>query len=575
MDSIRSKIMARNISQLQPAINETTERLQGRDAQIANFSAGRALAEIIRTTLGPSGMDKMLITSEGKVIVTNDGASILNQMEIDHPAAEMVMQVAETQADVTGDGTTTAVILTSELLGAAEALIDQGLHPTTIADGYRLAAERALETLEKEAIEIDARNPDRLRDIVRTVITGKWEGADAQFLAGVAVEAVQAIEHSGTVNRRNITNQAVAGGGYRDSEVIDGLVIDLESSSTSIVSPETELPRQIQDPTIALIDDQLTIETVDGLGTVSLDTPEQRQAFLDYEDEVYEEYVATIADAGADVVFCQKSIDDSIRYLLARENILAIERTRKDELIKLGRATGAQYVGTVDQLTAMDTGHAGLVERRSVGNRELAIVSECLDSKQVSILLRGGTKHVNEEMKRVLDDCLDALTLAIETQVVLPGGGAVEVMLAEDLRKYAEGISEREQLAIEAFGDALETLPRTLAENAGMDPIDALIDVRRQQHGGNVTIGLDILNGEIGDMMATGVLEPLEIKQRAVTNAYEAATMLIRIDDIIAAAPDTDTDEDNEEQDSDTLHAAAGGYPWSIGHSMDGHGHAH
>jgi chaperonin GroEL (HSP60 family) len=575
MVSIGSNIMVRNISQLQPAVNETTERLQGRDAQKANFSAGQALAEVIRTTFGPSGMDKMLISSEGKVIVTNDGASILDRIEINHPAAEMVIRVAETQADATGDGTTTAVILTSELLGAAEALIDHGLHPTTIANGYQLAAERVLETLEKEAIGIDAHNPDRLRDIVRTVITGKWEGADAQFLAEVAVEAVQAIEHNGTVDRRNITNQAVAGGGYRDSEVIDGIVIDLESSSTSIVSPETELPRQIEDATIALIDDQLTIETVDGLGTVSLDTPEQRQAFLDYEDEVYEKYVATIADAGADVVFCQKSIDDPIRYLLARENIIAIERTRKDELIKLGHATGAQYVGTVDELTAMDTGHAGLVERRSVGNRELAIVSECLDSKQVSILLRGGTKHINEEMKRVLDDCLDALILAIETQVVLPGGGAVEVMLADDLRKHAEGISEREQLAIEAFGDALETLPRTLAKNAGMDPIDALIDVRRRQHEGNVTVGLDILNGEIGDMMATGVLEPLAIKQRAITNAYEAATMLIRIDDIIAAAPDTDTDGDNEEQDSDTLHAATGGYPWSVGHSMGGHGHAH
>lgn len=566
--------MARTISQLQPAVNGTTERLKGRDAQKANFSAGQTLAGVIRTTLGPSGMDKMLVTSDGKIIVTNDGASILDRMEIDHPAAKMVMQVAETQADATGDGTTTAVILTSELLGAAEALIDQGLHPTTIADGYRLAAERVLETLEKEAIEIDARNLDRLQDIVRTVITGKWEGADAQLLAEIAVEAVQAIEQNGTVDRRNITNQAVAGGGYRDSEVIDGLVIDLESSSTSIVAPEAELPQQIEDATIALVDDQLTIETVDGLGTVSLDTPEQRQAFLNYEDEVYEEYVATIADAGADVVFCQKSIDDPIRYLLARENIIAVERTRKDELIKLGHATGAQYVGTVDQLTAMDTGHAGLVERRSVGNRELAIVSECLNSKQVSILLRGGTKHINEEMKRVLDDCLGALILAIETQVVLPGGGAAEVMLAEDLRKHAKGINEREQLAIEAFSDALETLPRTLAKNAGMDPIDALVDVRRRQHEGNVTIGLDILNGEIGDMETTGVLEPLGIKQRAITNAYEAATMLIRIDDIIAAAPDTDTGED-EEEDSDTLHTATGGYPWSIGHSMGGHGHAH
>lgn len=555
-----------NIQQLRPAVNETTERLQGRDAQDANFSAAKALAEIVRTTLGPRGSDKMLITTDGKVVVTNDGASILDRIAIEHPAASIVTEVAETQADSTKDGTTTAVILTSELLRVAEALLEQGLHPTTIADGYRLAAERALEILQKETIEIDPHDTNRLQDVVHTVITGKWEGTDAQFLAELAVETVQAIEHDETIDRRNITRQAVAGGGYRDSEVIDGLAIDLESSSTSVVAPETEFPRQIEDATIALVDDQLTIETVDGLGTVNFDTPEQRQAFLDYEDEVYERYVATIADAGADVVFCQKSIDDPIRYLLAREDILCVERTRKDELIKLGRATGAQYVGTVDQLTSTDTGQAGLVERRSIGNRELAIVADCSDSKQVSILLRGGTKHINEEMKRVLDNCLNILKLAIETREVLPGGGAVEVMLAEDLRKHAEGIGEREQLAIEAFGDALEALPRTLAQNAGMDPIDALIDVRHRQHEGNVTAGLDVLNGEIRDMMATGVLEPLAVKQRAVTTAYEAATMLVRIDDIIAAAPDTDTDEHHEEHDSNILHTDTGGYPWSIGH---------
>lgn len=565
-----------SIHRLRPAVNEDAERLVGRDAQRVNFSAGRALAEVIRTTLGPKSTDKMLINSDGKIVVTNDGGSILERIEIDHPAAKTVVRVAETQEDATGDGTTTAVILTGELLENAENLVEQGLHPTTITSGYRLAAERALETMQGAAIEFDADDSERLRDVARTVITGKWDESGAQFLAGLAVEAVRAIERLGTVDRRNVTRQSVPGGSYRDSEVVDGLVIDTESSSTSPVSPETALPRRIDDATIALVDDQLTIETATGLGTVSLDSPEQRQAFLEYEDQVYDEYVATIAGASADVVFCQKSIDEPIRYLLAREDVLAVERTRKDELLKLGRATGAQHVGSVDQLAATDTGYAGVVERRPVGDRELAIVADCQDSEQVSIVLRGGTKHVNDEMKRILDDCLDALKLVVETGEVLPGGGATWVTLAMDLREYAKGVGGREQLAIQAFADALEAIPRTLAANAGMNPVDSLVDLRTRQHEGDRTAGLDVLNGAVGDMVAAGVVEPLATKRRAVTSAQEAANVIIRIDDIIMASSDGDSGEaEDDEHGSDTLHAATGGYPWAIGHSMGGHGHGH
>lgn len=560
-----------NMQQLRPVVHEDVERIHGRDAQTSNFSAGQALSTVIRTTLGPKSMDKMLTTDDGKIIVTNDGASILDRMEIDHPAAEMVVRVAEAQEDATGDGTTTAVILTGELLGNAEGLIEQGLHPTSITDGYRVAAKRAIETLREGAIDIDTGDSDRLTEIARTVITGKWDEADSQFLAGVAVEAVRAIEQDGTAERRRITCQAVAGSSYRDSQVIDGLVVDLERSSTSIVAPETTFPRRIEDSRIALIDDQLTIETVTGLGTISLSDPEQRRAFLEYEDRIYDEYVATIADVGADVVFCQKSIDEPIRYLLARKGILAVERTRKDELIKLKRATGAQYVPSVNQLTAADTGYAGVVERRSVGDKEIAVVTECRDAKQVSILLRGGTEHVNDEMKRILDDCLDALRLTIENGRVFPGGGAIEVILATDLRDYAKGVSGREQLAIEAFADALEAIPRTLAENAGMDPIDTMMELRKRQHDGELTVGVDVLNGDVANMVDAGVLEPMAIKRRVITNAQEAATMIIRIDDVIAASPDRDADEEEHDHDSDTLHASTEGYPWAIGHSMGGY----
>ncbi|UPM44698.1 thermosome subunit alpha [Halocatena salina] len=563
-----------SIQQLFPAVNEDAERLQGVDAQHANFSAGQALAETIRTTLGPKSMDKMLLTSDGKIVVTNDGASILDRMDIDHPIAEMVVRVAETQEDAMGDGTTTAVLLTGELLGNAADLIEQGLHPTTISDGYHLATKRACETLRQATIGIDADDPDQLREIAQTVITGKWDDHDARFLADLAVRAVQAIERDGIVDRRNITQQAVAGGSSRDSEVIDGLVIDTERSSTSMVSPDTAFPQRIEDATIALIDSQLTVETATGLGTVSFDDPERRSALLEYEDQVYEECVTTIEDAGTDVVFCQKSIDDPIRHLLARENVLAVERTRKDELLKLGRATGARHVGSIDLLTTADTGFAEVVERRQVGDLELVIVTGGPDSKQVSLLLRGGTEHVTTEMKRILEDCIAALELAIEHREVLPGGGATEAMLAADLRDYAAGVRGRTQLAVMAFADALETIPRTLAKNAGMDPIDSLVDLRTRQHAGDHTAGLDVLMGDVRNMITAGVLEPLAIKQRAVTNAQEASNVIIRIDDIIAASSDRDIDEEHE-HDSDTVHTSTDGYPWAIGHSMGGHGHGH
>ncbi|RRJ29416.1 thermosome subunit alpha [Halocatena pleomorpha] len=560
------------IHQLLPAVNKDAERIHGADAQYANFSAGKALAETVQTTLGPKSLDKMLLTADGKLVVTNDGASILDRMDINHPIAEMVVDVAETQEDTAGDGTTTAVLLTGALLRNAADLIEQGLHPTTISDGYHLAAERACETLQQATIRIDANDPDQLQKIARTVITGKWDNPDARFLAGLAVRAVQAVECDGLIDRRNITQQTVAGGSCRDSEVIDGLVIDMERSSTSMVSPTTAFPRRIEDATIALIDSQLTVETVTGHGTVNFGDPEQRPALLEYEDRVYEECVTTIVDAGADVVFCQKSIDDPIRHFLARENVLAVERTRKDELRKLGRVTGAQHVGSIDHLSAADTGRARVVERRSAGDRELAIVTGGSDSKQVSLLLRGGTAHVVDEMKRILSDCIAVLELTIEHREVLPGGGAIEVMLATDLRDYAVGIEGQAQLAATAFADALEIIPRTLAKNAGMDPIDSLIDLRTRHHAGNHTAGLAVLTGDIQDMVAVGVLEPLTIKRRAITNAQEASNTIIRIDDIIVASADNDIDREHE-HGSNTVRTSTGGHPWAIGHSTDGHGH--
>ena len=553
-------------------VNDDVERVAGRDAQQTNFSAGRALSETIRTTLGPKGLDKMLISAEGKIVVTNDGASILDRMDIDHPAAETIVEVARNQDERVGDGTTTAVVLAGELLAGAEALIERGVHQTTITNGYRLAAQRAIDLLTSHAIEIDPDDTDRLEEIAGTTITGRWDADAVSFLSQLAVEAVLAIEQNSAVDRRKITRKALPGGGLRDSEVIDGLVIDLQESSTAVATPDTGRPRRIESAKIALIDDRLTIETVAGLGTLGIDGADGRRELLAYEDEVYTEQVETIASTDADVVFCQKSIDDAVRYLLAKEGILAVERTRRDEFVQLARTTGATHVGSVLELTAADVGYADLIERRTIGSRELAVVRGGRDTEQVSLVLRGGPKHVVDELDRIMDGCLGVLKLAIEERTVVPGGGAIEASLAQGLRAYADGIGDREGLAIEAFAEALEVVPRTLATTAGLDPIDALLDLRNRHHAGDTTAGLNLATGTgaVADVIDSGVLEPLAVKRRTINGAEEAVNMLIRVDDVIAASRDGSEAEDD---DHDHDHGPGGlqsteGYPWALGHSM-------
>lgn len=562
----------RTAGRLDSILGRGVDRTEGRDAQQANFSAGRTLAETIRTTLGPKGLDKMLISSEGKVIVTNDGASILDRIDIDHPAAVTIAEVAQDQDDRVGDGTTTAVVLVGELLARAEALLDRGMHQTTIARGYRLAAQRAIDRLEEYAIEIDPTDTDRLEAVAATTITGRWDTEAISFLSGLAVEAALAVEREGCLDLRRVTRKSFPGGALRDSDIVDGLVVDLTESSTAVVTLDATLPRRIENATVALIDDQLTIETVDGLGTLSLDGAEGRHELLAYEDGVYAKQVETIAGTGANVVFCQKSIDDRVRYLLAKRGILAVERTRRDEFVQLVRTTGATGVGSVGELTRSDTGRAGLIERRTVGSRNLAVVTDCEGAEQISLVLRGGPQHVVDELDRIMDTCLRALELAIEERTVVPGGGATEAHLAEDLRAYATGIGDRESLAIEAFAEALEAVPRTLAVTAGLDPLDALIELRARHDAGEHTTGIDLTaeTGAIADMAAREVLEPLAIKRRAIGGAEEAATMLIRVDDVIAASRDRSGD-DGHDHDHDHDHGSGaihstGGYPWAIGH---------
>jgi thermosome len=553
-------------------VSGSVRRLEGRDAQSTNVAAGRALAAVVRTTLGPKGLDKMLV-GDGKVIVTNDGASVLDRIDVDHPAAQLLVDVASEQDARAGDGTTTAVVLAGALLDEAERLLERGLHPTTITDGYQQAAQRAVGTLERDAVVVDVDDPARLREIARTVITGKWDADATDFLAGLAVDAVTAIEREGLVDFERIARKTASSGSVRDSAVLEGLLIDMESSSTDVVSPDPGPPRRIEDATVALVDDQLTIETASGQGAVQVDTPEQLEQFREYEADVYAGQVERIVDAGADVVFCQKSIDDPARHLLAREGVLAVERTRQDELHKLARATGATPVATVSDLTARATGRAGVVERRAVGPRQMTFVTDCPDVEQVSVLLRGGTEHVVEETKRVIDDCLYVLKHAIEGGTVVPGAGATEVHLAGELRSVAAGEPSRRQLAIEAFADALETIPRTLAATAGHDPVDSLLELRARHHDGETTAGLVLETGAIEDAISRGVLEPLSVKRHAIESAAEAANVLVRVDDVIAASTAGGHD-DGEGHDHDHDHGpgdlvrSTEGYPWAVGHSM-------
>ena len=552
-----------------PTITESSRRAQGRDAQSTNIAAARALGEVVRTTLGPDGLDKMLVGSDGKVIVTNDGASIIERMDIEHPAAQVVVDVAATQREAAGDGTTTAVVLAGTLLENAEDLLEQGFHPTTVTDGYHRAAGDALELLRREAVEVDAGATERLLEVASTAITGKWGPEATAFFAQRAVEAVQAITRDGTVDFDRISRKTVSGGSVFDTELVDGLIIDMEQSSTDVVSPDPGAPRRIEDATVALVDGELTVETVTDQGRVSVDSPADLDRFRQYEEEVYDAHVQRIVDAGADVVFCQKSVDDAVRYLLAKAGVLAVERTRQDELHKLARATGATPVAKTDELTTAETGTAGLIARRAVGPTQLTVVSDCAGFEQVSLLLRGETEQIVAETKRVIDGCLYALKHAVEGGRVVPGGGAVETRLARELESYADGISGREQFAVRAFAESLTTIPKTLATSAGLNPIDSLVELRSRQHDGATRAGLASGVGVVDDTLAHGVVDPLEVKQRAISGAVEAANVLLRVDDIITASAESghgSGDEHDHDHGPGDVVEASGGYPWTLGH---------
>ncbi len=513
-------------------LKEGTQRTVGRDAQRMNIMAARVIAEAVRTTLGPRGMDKMLVDSLGDVVITNDGVTILKEMDVEHPAAKMIIEVAKTQENEVGDGTTTAVVLAGELLKRAEELLDQDIHPTVIARGYRLACEKAMEILDDIAISIDIEDEEILKRVAATAITGKHAEYAVEHLANLVVQAVKKVAEktdSGyKIDEDNIKLEKKHGGGVEDTELIDGIVIDKE-----VVHPG--MPKRVKNAKIAVLKAALEVKETEIDAEINITDPDMVKRFIEQEERMIKEMVDKIVEAGANVVFCQKGIDDLAQYYLAKAGVLAVRRVKQSDIEKLAKATGAKIITDIRDIKPEDLGEAELVEERKVGDEEMVFVTGCKNPKAVTILIRGGTEHVVDEVERSLTDAIKAVKAALESGKVVAGGGAPEIELSLRLKEWAPTLGGREQLAAEAFASALEIIPRSLAENAGLDPIDILVELRKAHEDGKVTYGVDVFEGKVVDMKEKGVLEPLRVKKQAISSATEVAIMILRIDDVIAA----------------------------------------
>ncbi|MCQ2356365.1 MAG: TCP-1/cpn60 chaperonin family protein [Methanocorpusculum sp.] len=511
-------------------LKEGGSRTRGRDAQSMNIAAAKAVAGAVRTTLGPKGMDKMLVDTIGDVVITNDGVTILKEMDIEHPAAKMMVEVAKTQDDEVGDGTTSAVVIAGELLKKSEELLEQDVHPTVITLGYRQAAEKAQELLQTIAVDVKAKDKEILAKIAGTAMTGKNAEASKDKLCDLIVRAITLVaDADGTVDTENVKVEKRVGGAIDDSEIVEGMIIDKER-----VHPG--MPKTVKNAKILLLNAAVEYKKTEVDAEISITSPDQLQLFLDEEERMIKGIVEKIKASGANVLFCQKGIDDIAQHYLSKAGILSVRRVKKSDMEKLARATGGALISSIDAISADELGVAGLVEEHKVGGEEMIFVRECKNPKAVSIIIKGGTEHVVDELGRALEDALRVVGVVVEDKKIVAGGGAPEVELSLRLREYAATQGGRIQLAIEAFASALEVIPRTLAENAGLDPIDKLVELRAAHEKGKKTFGLDVFEGKPVDMLAAGVVEPLRVKTQAIASAAEAAVMILRIDDVIASA---------------------------------------
>ncbi len=508
-------------------------RTTGRDAQRNNIAAAKAVAESVRTTLGPRGMDKMVVDDLGDIVITNDGATIVDEMNIEHPAAKMIVEVAKTQDDEVGDGTTTAVVLAGSLLGNAESLLDKNIHPTVITRGYRMAAVKADKILNDIGKTITINDDKLLYKIAITAMTGKGAEASREHLAELSVKAIKQVaenkEKGYEVDLDNVKVEKKQGGSVDDSELIQGIIIDKERVHSG-------MPKSVSDAKIALLDSAVEIKETETDAKIQITDPTQLESFVAQEEKQIKAMVDSIAGSGATVVFCQKGIDDLAQHFLAKKSILTVRRVKKSDMDKLAKATGATIVTNIKELEKADLGFAAKVEEKKISGDEMIFVSGCKNPKAVSVLVRGGTEHVVDEVERAVHDSLGGVAAAIENGKVVAGGGSPEIELARRLREYADTVGGREQLAINSFAEAIEIIPRTLAESAGMDAIDTLVSLRAKHEAGESDYGIMVLDAKIGDMWKEGVIEPLLIKTQAVKSASEATEMILRIDDVIATS---------------------------------------
>ena len=513
-------------------LKEGTKRETGKDAMKKNISAAKAIADAVRSTLGPRGMDKMLVDSMGDVVITNDGVTILKEIDVEHPAAKMMVEVSKTQDSEVGDGTTTAVILAGELLKNAEELVDQNVHPTVITKGYRMAAEKAKGILNEIANPISIDDNENLKKISKTALSSKSASMAKDMLSEIVVNAVKRVaEKVGdkwVVNVDDIQIVKKHGGSIDSTELIEGMIIDKEK-----VHPG--MPKRVENAKIALINMALEVKKPEIDANIQIKSPDMIHQFLDQEEQILRGMVDKIKASGANVVLCQKGIDDMAQHFLAKAGIYAVRRVKKSDMEKLSRATGARVITSLDELSEEDLGRANVVEEKKIGDDSMTFVMDCDNPKSISILIRGGTEHIIDETERSVKDALHVVAKAIEDGKYVTGGGSSAIEISLRLRDYASTVGGREQLAIEKFADAMEILPRSLAENAGLDPIDMIIQVRKAHKDGAYNAGINVYTGKVEDMGKIGVIEPIRVGRQAINSATDAAIMILRIDDVVAS----------------------------------------
>ncbi len=536
-------------------LKEDTERRRDRDARRSNMMAAQVISEVLKSTLGPRGMDKMLIDSLGDITITSDGATVLDEIDVQHPAAKMMIEVAKTQDDEVGDGTTTAVIFAGELLAKAEELLEENIHPSLIISGYQKAAEKALEALDKASIDVDMDDHETLMKISNTSIRSKAVSSEREHLSKLVIEAIKQIieERDGQViaDVDNVQIVKKEGQGLEQTQLIRGLIIDKEAVHAG-------MPKKIKDAKIALLDAPLEVKKTEFDAEIRITNPDSIKKFLDSESDMLKKKVDQVVETGANVVFCQKGIDDVAQHYLAKAEVLAVRRVKKSDMEKLAKATGGKMVNNLADLSKDDLGSCGLVEERKIGDDRMVFVEECSDPRSVAIFVRAGLERMLDEAERSLNDALYVISDIAVTPKMVAGGGSIELGMAKAVRDYAPQVGGREQLAIETFADALEIVPRTLAVNAGLDILDTMVAMKAAHAKSDGTyMGVNVYDEGVVDMLQEGVVEPLVVKQQVIKSGVEVASMILRIDDVVAAKsgggpgdmggpPGGDMDEDSD-----------------------------